>query len=407
MNWTQTVRMALKSILNNKIRSLLTMLGIIIGVASVIAIVASIQGTTKLQRLQYEAMGANRIDVYAWGAKNKDWKDFEEYLDSLDEVAAWSPQSQYWDWQNGGVQYRSKKMDSNSSDNGYLQMYFVNEHYGEVTSMSISAGRDLTEADCKSRARVCVIGETLRKYFFGAMSPIGQELRIGGKSFEIVGVYAGKYGGKLNTNDQMLIMPYTLQSLMMSSQGMSDHQYIIKAENAEDIQTLTEQTLPEFMQPRCEANGGYFSAYSNSQSQKQQEASSNLMALLGGGIASHLASGRRHRHHEHHARVRYRAHARNRHPHGDRRAQARHHRSVPCGSGGRELLRRHHRHCARLLCLGGARQVHACPSAPAEYVSAERRTVHRAAKRGSCARCVSVFRSARHYFRPVPCQQGI
>ena len=159
--------MALKSILNNKIRSLLTMLGIIIGVASVIAIVASIQGTTKLQRLQYEAMGANRIDVYAWGAKNKDWKDFEEYLDSLDEVAAWSPQSQYWDWQNGGVQYRSKKMDSNSSDNGYLQMYFVNEHYGEVTSMSISAGRDLTEADCKSRARVCVIGETLRKYFFG------------------------------------------------------------------------------------------------------------------------------------------------------------------------------------------------------------------------------------------------
>ena len=53
--------MALKSILNNKIRSLLTMLGIIIGVASVIAIVASIQGTTKLQKLQYEAMGANRI----------------------------------------------------------------------------------------------------------------------------------------------------------------------------------------------------------------------------------------------------------------------------------------------------------------------------------------------------------
>ena len=108
----------------------------------------------------------------------------------------------------------------------------------------------------------------------------------GGKSFEIVGVYAGKYGGKLNTNDQMLIMPYTLQSLMMSSQGMNDHQYIIKAENAEDIQTLTEQTLPEFMQPRCEVNGGYFSAYSNSQSQQQQEASSNLMALLGGGIAS-------------------------------------------------------------------------------------------------------------------------
>ena len=51
MNWMQTVRMAFKSILNNKVRSILTMLGIIIGVASVIAIVASIQGTSKLQRL--------------------------------------------------------------------------------------------------------------------------------------------------------------------------------------------------------------------------------------------------------------------------------------------------------------------------------------------------------------------
>ena len=50
MNWMQTVRMAFKSILNNKVRSILTMLGIIIGVASVIAIVASIQGTSKLQR---------------------------------------------------------------------------------------------------------------------------------------------------------------------------------------------------------------------------------------------------------------------------------------------------------------------------------------------------------------------
>ena len=197
MGFSQAFKLAFKSLSGSKMRAFLTMLGIIIGVASVIAIVASIQGTTKLQRLQYEAMGANRIDVYAWGAKNKDWKDFEEYLDSLDEVAAWSPQSQYWDWQSDGVQYRSKKMDSNGSDSGYLQMYFVNEHYGECTSMSISAGRDISEADCKSRARVCVIGETLRKYFFGAMSPIGQNLRIGGKSFEIIGVYAGKYGGKL------------------------------------------------------------------------------------------------------------------------------------------------------------------------------------------------------------------
>ena len=284
MNWMQTVRMAFKSILNNKVRSILTMLGIIIGVASVIAIVASIQGTSKLQRLQYEALGVNRIDVDGWGAKSRDWEDFEEYLDTelADKVAAWSPQTQYYDWQSDGIQYRSQKL---SNDNGYTYMYFGNQDYGEVTSHTISAGRDISEADCTSRSRVCVIGETIRKYFFGAMSPLGQKIRIGSKSFEIIGVYEGKFDGKLNTEDQLIVMPYTLQNSMMSMSGISDKQYVIKAATREDISELTSTLLPEFMQSRCEANGGYFSAYSNSEWQEQSESSTNMLALLGGGVA--------------------------------------------------------------------------------------------------------------------------
>ena len=285
MNWMQTVRMAFKSIMNNKVRSILTMLGIIIGVASVIAIVASIQGTSKLQRLQYEAMGVNRIDVYGYGAKSKDWEDFEEYLDTelADKVAAWSPQTQYYDWQSDGIQYRSQTL---SNDNSYTYMYFGNQDYGQVTSHAISAGRDISETDCTSRARVCVIGETIRKYFFGAMSPLGQKIRIGGKSFEIIGVYEGKYDGKLNTEDQLIVMPYTLQNSMMSMSGFSDKQYVIKAATKEHIPELTGTLLPEFMQSRCENNGGYFSAYSNSEWQAQSESSTNMLALLGGGIAS-------------------------------------------------------------------------------------------------------------------------
>lgn len=287
MNWMQTVRMAFKSILNNKVRSILTMLGIIIGVASVIAIVASIQGTSKLQRLQYEAMGVNRIDIYGYGAKNRDWQEFEDYMtnDLSDKIAAWSPQSQYYDWQNSGIQYRAKRLDNNDSNSGYTYMYFGNEHYGEVTSHAISAGRDISTADCRTRARVCVIGETLRKYFFGAMSPIGQKLQIGGKGFEVIGVYAGKYDGKLNTDDQMIVMPYTLQSTMMSVYGMADRQYIVKAADKEAITELTDELLPGFMQGRCEAGNGYFSASSDSQWQEQSESSNNMLALLGGGVA--------------------------------------------------------------------------------------------------------------------------
>ena len=141
-------------------------------------------------------------------------------------------------------------------------MYFGNQNYGKVTNHVISVGRDLTEADCTSRARVCVIGETIRKYFFGAMSPLGQKLRIGGRSFEIIGVYEGKYGGKINTEDQLIVMPYTLQGVMMSAVGSSDRQYVIQAADTDDLEELTETLLPEFMQSRCEESGGYF--YANS-----------------------------------------------------------------------------------------------------------------------------------------------
>ncbi len=98
-------------------------------------------------------------------------------------------------------------------------------------------------------------------------------------------MYEGKFDGKLNTEDQMIVMPYTLQNSMMSMSGMPDKQYVIKAATREDISELTSTLLPEFMQSRCEANGGYFSAYSNSEWQEQSESSTNMLALLGGGVA--------------------------------------------------------------------------------------------------------------------------
>ena len=283
MNGLQTIRMALKSIFGNKVRSLLTMLGIIIGVAAVITLVSSIQSKATLTRMQYEAMGTNRIQVYGWGAKSKDWEEFEKLLDGelKDRVSGWSPQSQYWDWGNKGIQYRSMTL---TQDTGYTNMYYGNQNYGLVTNSVITAGRDISEADCKNQARVCVIGETLRKYFFGAMSPVGQKIRIGGKNFEVIGVYKGKFGGKLNTEDQMLVMPYTLQSTMMSVDRNSDKQYIIQAASKDDIQPVVD-ALNGKMQPICETNNGWFSADSVNQWQEQEAAAAEQDALLMGGVA--------------------------------------------------------------------------------------------------------------------------
>ncbi len=283
MNWLQTVRMAIKSIMDNKVRSLLTMLGIIIGVAAVITLVASIQSKATLTKLQFEAMGTNRISVNGSGAKTQDWKEMEKLLDTdlKNNINGWSPQSQYNDWSSKGLQYRNTKLDNQKY---YTYMYYGNQNYSKVTNNVITAGRDITEDDCRRRARVCVIGETIRKYFFGAMSPIGQKIKIGGKNFEIIGVYKGKYKGKLNTEDQMLVMPYTLQSQMMTIDRYAHKQYIVQAASREDIDIVVEK-LKEFMEPRCTSSNGWFDAYSDSQYQEQQESAAQQDALLMGGVA--------------------------------------------------------------------------------------------------------------------------
>ncbi len=279
MNGFQTIRMALKSLINNKVRSLLTMLGIIIGVASVIAIVASIQGMSKVSELQFEAMGTNLIDVGGGGGKKKDWAEFEKYLDSDERVDAWTPLIQYYSGNDSVLRYRTKTIPQETSS---TQIYFANQNYGYVTNHALSAGRDISELDCRKRARVCVIGETLRRYFFGAMSPIGQKLRIGSKNFEIVGVYKGKYGGKLNTEDQMLVLPYTLSSTMITYYG-DNKEYKVRANDKRDIQDLTDD-ITNMMLPRF-GDYGYFYASSNSEWQEQSQSSSNMMAMIGGGIA--------------------------------------------------------------------------------------------------------------------------
>mgnify|MGYP004529639489 FL=1 len=103
MNIMQSFRMAVKSITDNKARSILTMLGIIIGVAAVIIMVSVVQGSTKWQREYYEKMGTNKISVYAWSYRGVDIsEDLYEYCLGLDDlVMGVTPNIQVWS--DGGV----------------------------------------------------------------------------------------------------------------------------------------------------------------------------------------------------------------------------------------------------------------------------------------------------------------
>lgn len=274
MNWMQTVLMALKSIADNKIRSILTMLGIIIGVASVITLVASIQGMQKVNEMMMEASGVNQVQINMYIDKSATRTDLIRYMeeDMSKYVEALAPVNQM----QGTIKYRTKTMDN-------TPMFFSNEAYGACSSLNTVSGRDLTAADIENRARVCVIGETVRKSFFGAMSPIGQSIKINGQSIEVVGVYAGKYGGKLNTGDHMILLPGSIQSRIFGWEN-DPSQYIVKAIDGASSKSFTEE-MTAYAESKITPNRDYFYAWSNQQSQESSQQSSNMMSIVAGGVA--------------------------------------------------------------------------------------------------------------------------
>lgn len=273
MSIIQTLTMALKSIANNKIRSILTMLGIIIGVASVITLVSSIQGLQQVEKLASEAMGVNRIDMYMSINSSKTRKAILEYCEKEmgKELLGMTPNVST----SMTISYRTKSMKD-------IRLNFGNEQYTTCASQSVAAGRGLTKADLKNRSRVCVIGETVRKNFFGAMSPLDKEIKINGQSYRVVGVYKGKYGGKLNTDDAMVLLPFTLQQRVTGWEDNSS--YILRGRDTKTVKSFID-SLTAFANARINPTRESFNIYSNDQYQEQSQQQYNMMSLVAGGVA--------------------------------------------------------------------------------------------------------------------------
>ncbi len=280
MNATQTFSMAVKSVLSNKIRSLLTMLGIIIGVATVIILVASAQAEQKYTRLQLEAMGANRIQVGCYANNTRLMEEVAAFCQGqVGETLATFGQY-VWAY-DISLKYRSKEM---SMDNGG-GAYFIDGGYSASTGRYISIGRDITDADVRNQSRVCVIGDAVRKYFFGAMSPIDQKIKINGQSFTVVGVYEPLYGSKLNTEDQILCMPMSLQRRVSQYYGEQTPDLAMTAIDRESSDKFCKEIIEKFEQ-RFQDSNGYFYADSIGQAQDQMEQSQNKEAAKTAGIAA-------------------------------------------------------------------------------------------------------------------------
>ena len=236
MNIRQAVKMAWKSIWGKKGRAVLTMLGIIIGIASVMTIVSVITGYANKMMEQFEAMGTNRIAVSAynnmyeedengnWVSVGRDYfPDIYDYCNGMkDLVVGVTPNAYSWDMTMVYGTKSTRNMSYEWDENNNLisappQFYYGSDQYAACSNLTIAKGRDLSLLDIQRYNQVVVLGAQAAQVFFGTADPVGKVVQINNQNFEVVGVYASRLNpdsGSQSTLDNFVLVPYTARRVL-------------------------------------------------------------------------------------------------------------------------------------------------------------------------------------------------
>ncbi len=206
---------ALREIRRNIMRSFLTVIGIVIGVAAVITMVTLGRGATEAVKGQISKMGSNLLILRpgqgwgGWGAPQFSIHDVDAIRDQVPGINSLAPFVQT------NIKLVYQENDRNTDIQGTTDNYF------KIANWELSMGRFFTATEVEEAAPVCVIGETIRKELFGEdVDPIGEKIRVKALSLEVVGVTAVKgQGGFGDDMDDNIITPYTTMLRRMSGRG--------------------------------------------------------------------------------------------------------------------------------------------------------------------------------------------
>lgn len=273
MNLSQAFKMAGKSILANKMRSLLTMLGIIIGVAAVIALVGVGQGTTKQVTDQVESLGTNLLTVNITGRGSKttvDYKEAEEITDK-DDIAFAAPINQ----QNETVK--------NGSESTSVSVVGTTADYLDVKEYQLAEGRFVAQIDLDYYQKIAVLGATTATDLFGTSNAVGQSFLINGVRYKVVGVLASKGSSLTGSNDEVVIIPITTSERLFKSKGVKTINVQV-AESDKMDQVVTE--LETALSKKFRGDTDSYRVFNQQDLLDSFSSISNTLSLALGGVAA-------------------------------------------------------------------------------------------------------------------------
>ena len=288
MSFIATFFLALRALQRNKMRSILTMLGIVIGVGAVVAMVGIGNGAKAQVEAQIATLGQNVILVFPnsyssggvqsgmGGAGTLKLEDARAIADEVDDVLAVSPGTRVSSQLSYGNQNWSTSVIGESAE------------YFEIRQWEVVAGSGFGDQDVRSSAKVAVLGATVARQLFGEEDPIGQIMRVRNVPFQIVGVLKPKGTSVMGSDqDDVVIAPYT--TVMKRLNGSTNLRMISVQCSSEDRTDEVVRSITELLRQRHRIGPDRESDFivrSQQEIAEMATATSKVLRLLLGAIAS-------------------------------------------------------------------------------------------------------------------------
>lgn len=272
MNLRESMKMAIRSIKTNKMRAFLTMLGIIIGVASVIVLVSIGQGSSKSVKDQINGLGTNLLTVNITDTEAVVLTD-----EMVTELADLQGVSEVSPVVTGRVYAK------NGSESAQVSMTGTNAAYSSVKDLELSQGRFLSDLDSELRLKNVVLGSDTAETLFGNGKAVGETFQIGGISYHVVGVLQSKGTSLGSSGDDVIIAPISTAKRALKSMAIGS--VYVKAES-EDMLTPAMYRIQGTLTSLFPNQSDNYSVSNQEDLMETMSSVSDTMTIMLGGIAS-------------------------------------------------------------------------------------------------------------------------
>jgi len=283
MDLLQTLKLAFRGIIDNRLRSFLTMLGIIIGVTSVIALVSIGQGATSKVTEQIESMGSNLLTVNIMGRGPNTTLSYDKAMEFANSqyISGVAP-----------IISDSATVEYGNKNQGNVQLQGTNADILTVRNYSISSGRFISDTDVSARKKVAVLGSEIASNLFGFVDPVGQNIKIKGYTFKVIGVMESSRS-MMGSTDEQVFIPISVAERIFQSRGVRT--IYIQAAGKDAITPATNEITAKlnkiFRVKSDEENYAYRILDQSEMLETVNETSKTLTMMLGGIAAISLLVG--------------------------------------------------------------------------------------------------------------------